>query len=181
MRPIVILGGILALLSLFSTWWISYYTTVGFQSLKPMYSLWASSNQLVYNVTPLYFRGSPGVQLNETSLGKTLGTTHYLIQITIMLTILAGLIGIGAGVFTTNTRKYGIAAAVMIFAAIFVFSVALINMVSGAWILFGSINVFGTEAIWSLGPGVVIAIISMILLLLSCKRRKRPNNKINIG
>jgi hypothetical protein len=175
-KTILIIGGILALFSLLVTWWFAYYnysSSAVFMQTNPMITLWSNSNQLIYNVSPIYFGSSNGVPLNQTTLGKHLPVTRDLLKLTIILVFLGGILGIASGIIKRKSAGYGVMAGVVVLAAIGIFVFTLYNMGGGIWILFGSRNLFSTQESWGFGPGLFIALVAGFIMILGSKTKPK--------
>ncbi len=161
----IILGGVLAIVSLSLTWWFSYYSTVSFQSLNPMISLLGNSSRLIYNISPIEEAGSPGVPINYTTFGINYSRCAFLIPVVILLVIIGGLLGIASGIISPKSVLYEVCAGIVVLAAVSVFVFVLIYT-AGVSLLAGTMNVFGTTASWGLGPGLFVALISAFVMIL---------------
>jgi|GEM_PF-4304998 len=163
-RVWLIFGGVLALISLLFTWWFSYYSTSSFHSLEPMITLIGNSSKLINNISPIEEGGSPGVQISQTSFGINYMRYSFLLQISILLVILGGVLGIAIGLSGIKYVHYGICTGILVLAAVALF-MALLVLTSGFSLLGGTKNVFGIMVIWGLGPGVLLALISAFLMI----------------
>lgn len=172
-KRLVILGGILALISLLFTWWIAYYGSGYLVTLNTLPSFFTNSSnfshQFVGTVSPVYFGDSPGVPLNQTSLGISAQAAQQisgpLIQLVLLLVVAGGFIGILSGLFVKKSIVYETAAGVLVISGALLFAFT-ISDIAGTWVLFGNES-FGISLFWILGPGFWIALASALILLLS--------------
>jgi hypothetical protein len=168
----MILGGVLALISLLFTWWFSYYTTSSFHSLNPMISLFGNSSRLIDNISPIEFAGSPGVQIIYTTFGINYSKSSFLIPIAIILIIVAGFLGIVLGILSPKPTLYDKVAGAMVLAAVVAFVLVLVYT-GGLSLIAGTMNVFGITAVWSSGPGLFIALIGGLVMIFPIKLNRK--------
>ena len=182
-KPLTVLGGLLAITSLLLAWWCSYYTSGGFSSIKPMIYFLTNANQFptqfAYNVSPIYFAGSPGVQLNQTTLWVTMEssrtTSPPLVLLSVVLVLLGGLTAVASGIFARKTAAYDIISGAAVLLAIIMFLFA-ITKTAGLWALVGIQSALGVWAYWGPGPGLLVALASALLMTLNRKLGSRTRN-----
>lgn len=162
----MILGGALALASLLFGWWFSYWgndPSGSYGTLNPMALLLKNPSLLIYNISPVYEAGSPGIPLNETSLGMQPDATYFAIRLSVLLVLAGGILGIAGGTIK-KINEYGIVGGVMVLLGVLVF-VSMLGIRAGTGILFGSSSML--NASWGLGIGLFIAVASAIIMVVA--------------
>jgi hypothetical protein len=167
-KAIAFLGGFLALSSLMFGWWFSYWINNPAGSydalMNPAVLLLKNPALLIYNISPVYQAGSPGIQLNQTTLGMHLEQTNFVITAAIALVMLGGILGILDGAFGKKGGILGLSGGVLAFLGAFAF-IAILDIRAGTGILSGTS--LAMEASWGLGIGYYTAVIGAALMILS--------------
>jgi len=168
-KLVLILGGILALTSLLFGWWFSYWgnnPSGSYGLFNPMALLLENTSVLIYNISPIYQGGSPGIPINQTSLGAQPETTSFAIKSTIMLVLIGGVVGIASGMADKRNLKYGVLGGAIVLLGVVTF-IAILVIRAGTGILFGYSSML--NASWGLGLGLFVALVSAIMMIVAHK------------
>jgi hypothetical protein len=167
-KAIAFLGGFLALASLMFGWWFSYWAGNPAGSydavMNPTILLLKNPALLIYNISPVYQAGSPGIQLNQTTLGMHLEQTNFIITSAIALVAIGGVLGIMDGAFGKKKGILGLFGGVLAFLGAFAF-IAILSIRAGTGILSG--DSLAMNASWGLGIGYYMAVVGAALMILS--------------
>jgi hypothetical protein len=180
-RPIAILGGVLALSSLLFGWWFSYWgnnPSASYGPFNPMALLIGNPSLLIYNISPIYQAGSPGIQINQTTLGMHPEETYFAIRCSALLVFIGGIAGIFSGIFDKKSRIYRVFGAATVMLGVIVFA-AILTVRAGTGILLGSNSML--NASWGLGLGLFVAIAAAVMMIVATKEnhriKKHPSGK----
>jgi len=170
-RLLVLLGGILAIVSLLFTWWFSYYSSSSFHSLNPIVSLFGNSSRLINNISSVEEMGSPGIPISDTTFGRNYSHVSFLIPIIIILVALGGILGIASGILNPKHAQYEVGAGIAVLVAVCMFGLLLVYT-AGLSLLGGSTTLFGINVVWGVGPGLVIALASAFMMIFARKLKR---------
>jgi hypothetical protein len=165
-KLIAVLGGVLALSSLLFGWWFSYWgnnPSASYGPFNPMALLIENPSLLIYNISPIYQAGSPGIQINQTTLGMHPEETYFAIRSTIIFVLIGGILGVLSGLVGEKGRCYGIAGGALVLLGMIVFKGMLIVR-TGTGILFGNSSML--NAWWGLGLGFFVALAAAVMIIL---------------